>query len=274
MRRSPSRGRPTLTGLPRTGCRKGAELRIAVISDVHSNLEALTTVLAAIEKMKVDAVYCLGDVVGYNADPEPCLEAVLGIAAGCVRGNHDKAVAGLMDLAWFNNEAREAALWTRKVLGEGSLKRLARLREGPFDPGRGILLCHGSPCDEDEYIYEGRSIAEGFRCLEEEHPGTRICFHGHTHSPLVAVRLGGKGQPRRLATGDRVELDPDSVYLINPGSVGQPRDGIAQASFGILDVDGMTYSTLRVGYPLRETQRKILAVGLPERLARRLGEGR
>jgi predicted phosphodiesterase len=249
-------------------------MRYAIVSDVHANLEALTAVLAAVEAQRADRVLCLGDVVGYNADPGACLRIVLSRAAAVVRGNHDKAAAGLMRLDWFNPVARAAAEWTAAALGPKELRKVRALPEGPRDAGEGILLCHGSPYDEDAYVMDARSVMESFQCMAEEHPGMRVCFHGHTHCPFVASWSPGATMPRTHRAGEPVALDGDRLWLINPGSVGQPRDGNARASFGILDTNGMAYQTLRVDYPVRETQRKILREGLPEGLARRLADGR
>jgi predicted phosphodiesterase len=265
-----------MTGSRRIGCeRRGGVVSCAIISDVHSNREALAAVLARIDDLRVEKIFCLGDVVGYNADPAACMDMVLSRAAETVRGNHDKGVAGLMDLDWFNAAAREAALWTRRSLSPEYLGRLRTLREGPHDVGEGILLCHGTPYDEDAYLMDAGSMAESRQCLEADHPGIRICFHGHTHCPLVVYWKRGDPRPHvRAAAQERVVLDKACSYLINPGSVGQPRDGIAWASFGILDTKRMVYQNLRVEYPVRETQRRMHAEGLPAALARRLAEGR
>ena len=246
----------------------------AIVSDIHSNLEALAAVLARIEALRVDAVYCLGDLVGYNADPDACVETVLLRSAAIVRGNHDKAVAGLLGLEWFNDAAREAALWTRRNIAAGSLDRLRALPGGPRTVGDGILLCHGTPFDEDEYLVHADVVGEAFRYLEDTFPRVRFCLHGHTHHPFVAARRRIGEKPRVLRGSEVVELEPPTTYLINPGSVGQPRDGIAAASFGILDTVGLVYRNLRVAYDVRETQRKIVRAGLPTELSKRLAEGR
>jgi len=249
-------------------------MRIAIISDIHSNQEALLAVLARIKELPVDVVYCLGDLVGYNADPDACMDMVLARAKETVRGNHDKAVAGFMSLDWFNTEAREAALWTRQAVKPENLEKLKRLREGPHDVGEGILICHGTPYDEDAYLMDSRSIAESYHCLDAKYNGIRFCLHGHTHHPLVVSRRKGAGAPRVHRGQEQTDLDGETVYLINPGSIGQPRDGIALASFGILDTRRMVYKNIRVRYAVQETQRKVQKAGLPPGLARRLAEGR
>ncbi len=245
----------------------------AVISDIHSNLEALTAVFAEIDRLSVDAVVCLGDLVGYNADPDACSRLVAARCSVVIRGNHDKAAADLMDLDWFNAPARAAALWTRRTMGADDVELIGRLPRGPVEIADGILACHGSPFDEDEYLVPGPSIGQAFRFLDAEHPGVRVCLHGHTHRPLAASRTS-KNNPVRVQNRlDRMDIAPGGLVLLNPGSVGQPRDGNTMASFGILDAGRMTFTIARVGYAISETQRKILAAGLPPELARRLGEG-
>jgi predicted phosphodiesterase len=246
-----------------------------VISDIHSNKEALDAVLSRIDELGIDTIYCLGDLVGYNADPDSCVRTVMSRAAEVIRGNHDKAVAGFLNLDWFNSAARAAALWTRaKVLPE-TMEAVRKLREGPRETGEGsILLCHGTPYDEDAYLMDARSIAESYRALDSRHPNVRFCFLGHTHIPVVVARKKAAAKPQVMEWRETVELDPAAVYLINPGSVGQPRDGIALASFGILDSGRMIYRNIRARYAVQETQRKILHAGLPPGLAHRLAEGR
>ncbi|MFI5369142.1 MAG: metallophosphoesterase family protein, partial [Spirochaetia bacterium] len=227
----------------------------AIVSDIHSNHEALAAVLGAVEELPVDVLYCLGDLVGYNADPDACVRAILPRAKAIVRGNHDKAVAGLLNLDWFNSTAKEAVLWTRRSATATTLEAVRNLPEGPMDVGEGILLCHGTPYDEDAYLMDTVSIAESYRFLAESHPETRFCLHGHTHYPQVVARKGGEKKPEVLRGEQETRLEPGATYLINPGSVGQPRDGIALASFGIFDSESLVYRNLRVAYPVKETQR-------------------
>jgi predicted phosphodiesterase len=246
----------------------------AILSDIHSNLEALTAVLEAVDEIRPDAVYCLGDIVGYGADPDDCVRLISERAALVVRGNHDKAVAGLMNLEWFNPVARAAALWTRKNAREETLAQVEALPQGPRESPEGILICHGAPFDEDTYLLDRETMSESFRTLDESYPGVRICFHGHTHVPLVAVHGATQEAVRVERRRPEIRLEKELTYLVNPGSVGQPRDGNALASFGILDTHGMVYRNLRIAYGIREAQRKILEAGIPEELARRLAEGR
>lgn len=248
-------------------------MRYAVLSDVHANYEALTAVLGAAREQAVESYLFLGDLVGYNADPVPCADAVFSLpAAAAVRGNHDKAAAGLMDLDWFNPWARAAVEWTRDHCSRRCLEGLRGLPAGPWAVGsdRGILICHGSPMDEDAYVPRDFSPWACFRFLETMHPEAKVCFFGHTHDAGGWCRsaAGVKG------CGKEIRLDPDRRYLINPGSVGQPRDGIPEASFGIFDSGRGAYRNFRIAYDVETAQRKVLAAGLPGELAARLPKGR
>jgi len=243
---------------------------IAVLSDVHANLEALSAVLRLVDLAKPDAIVSLGDLVGYNADPEGCVTAVLDRAAASVRGNHDKAVAGLMGLEWFNPVAAEAARWTRRTIGAETLGRLSRLAAGPVAMAEGVLLCHGTPRDEDEYLASEAAVRESFEALESDHPAVRYCLHGHTHAPLAVEYKGGRW---RRIEGSPVRLDASARYLLNPGSVGQPRDGNPRASFGILDLSHGAWRIVRVTYDVAGARGKIAAARLPAELAVRLAEG-
>jgi predicted phosphodiesterase len=245
-----------------------------VISDIHANWEALSAVVREIDAIPHDSLYCLGDLVGYNADPDACVSRTLSTAAVTVRGNHDKAAAGLFSLEWFNPLARAAAIWTRKNAKPDTLETLAGLAQGPIEVEEGLLLCHGAPMDEDRYIYNDASVRESFECLAEEYPETRVCFHGHTHIPFAARLRGRTGRTEILPAGEEIGLEEGSTYLINPGSVGQPRDGNPWASFGILDTKRWTYRTMRVIYDAARTGEKIKTAGLPKELACRLAEGR
>jgi predicted phosphodiesterase len=137
-----------------------------------------------------------------------------------------------------------------------------------------IILCHGAPYDEDAYLIDATSVDESYRCLDKKHPKARFCLFGHTHIPTLVVRRSTHARPQLLQWSETINLASGGVYLINPGSVGQPRDGIELASFGILDTDSMNYRNLRAHYDVKKTQRKVLDAGLPPELAQRLAEGR
>ena len=249
-------------------------MTLAIISDIHSNKEALDSVLEASDSYSVDAIYCLGDIVGYGPDPDECTREVLSRCAMVVRGNHDKAVVGLIDLEWFNGTARTAALWNRKNASEETISALKGLPQGPVEVDNRVAICHGTPVDEDEYMLSSAAVEKSLRWMDGRQPALRCCFHGHSHLPLVLERPARAQQVRVHRDGGQVRLKPDATYLINPGSVGQPRDGNPLASFGIFDTESLVYKNLRVAYAVKQTQRKILAAGLPDELAFRLAEGR
>jgi predicted phosphodiesterase len=243
-------------------------MRLAVLSDIHANWEALIEVERRLESLQVDKVLFLGDAVGYNPDPEPCLRRIATLAEVSVRGNHDKTVADPANLDWFNHVARQALEWTRDTLSEEGRRLAAGLPEGPVEAAGPCLLCHGSPMDEDQYVTTARAVQECFRFLERRFPDTWICWFGHTHVPLIVSERGRASTPP-----ERTRLDRRVRYLINPGSVGQPRDRVPQASFGLLDDGELVYEHYRVPYPIEKTQAKILAAGLAPALAERLAGG-
>jgi len=243
-------------------------MRTAFISDLHSNAEALNKVLKYIESLSVDRFICLGDLVGYNTDHDYCVETVFPLADWLVRGNHDKAVSGLMDINYFNNIAREAVLWTRQAIKKENLELIRNLQPGPLVIEGKFLICHGSPMDEDEYIFYIDTIRECFRFMNKHYEGIDLCFYGHTHVPAIIEENGRAYYPEGL-----VKLVRGRRYLINSGSVGQPRDGISLASFGVFDDREMNYQLFRVEYEIEKTQNKVVSAGLPPVLARRLANG-
>ena len=247
-------------------------MRYLVLSDIHSNLEALDTVLRAAAH-KFDAVVILGDLVGYGADPNAVVERVQALQPiASVRGNHDKVAAGLEDADDFNPMARAAANWTRDSLTPQTLEYLRSLPAGPLVVDDLMEICHGSPIDEDLYVVADLDIARSIAVAQRP-----LCLFGHTHVALCA-RMDTRDR-LSISTPDgnpelRAELVPDTAYLVNPGSVGQPRDGDARAAYAIVDTDKKLVTLHRVAYPIEEAQRKILAAGLPSSLAYRLGMGR
>ena len=247
----------------------------AIISDIHSNKEALDAVLEEIAALPVDGIWCLGDIVGYGPDPDECTREVLARCDTIVRGNHDKAVVGLIDLDWFNGIAREAALWNRDHASKETLSALRGLPKGPIEMEERAAICHGTPVDEDEYMLSSDAVEQSFQWMDQRKSEIVACFHGHSHLPLIIEKpRTGKRQAKVHRSGSDIHLSPDSTYLINPGSVGQPRDGNPRASFGIFDSKSLVYRNLRVAYNMKDTQRKIRTAGLPVELALRLAEGR
>jgi diadenosine tetraphosphatase ApaH/serine/threonine PP2A family protein phosphatase len=243
-------------------------MRLAVLSDIHANREALAAVESSLSELQIDELHFLGDAVGYNPDPEYCIRRISSLARVMVRGNHDKAVAEPKGLEWFNSVARAAILWTRDALSQEGLALVQAIPRGPIEVEGGVLLCHGSPMDEDLYITRERDVEGSFRYIQERHPEVKVCFFGHTHVPVL-IEKGSEV----VVPPARFQLKAEGLYLINPGSVGQPRDRDPRASFGVLDTESMTYSHYRVPYAIEATQAKIRAAGLPEILAKRLEVG-
>jgi diadenosine tetraphosphatase ApaH/serine/threonine PP2A family protein phosphatase len=239
-------------------------VRRLILSDIHANLEALDAVLAAAAG-RYDDLWCLGDLVGYGPDPNAVVRWFMSSPALVIRGNHDKAAIHTEDLAWFNPVAQASARWTAGVLEERHLRWLDALPAGPLNAGSAQLV-HGTPHDEDEYITD----------LEEAEPilaaaEAPLIFFGHTHLQGAFERNARFTRP--LITTE-FALHPDAFYLVNPGAVGQPRDGDHRAAFAIWDDESHTITLERVDYDIKSTQAKIRAAGLPEPLARRLQLGR
>lgn len=247
-------------------------MRTLVISDLHSNVEALDAVMADASKVSWDRCVVLGDLVGYGADPNPVLDRVREFApAKVIRGNHDKVVAGITDGTEFNPLALAAARWTQQTLRPDNLQWLEALEAGPVaapdEPE--VVLCHGSPVDEEIYIFDHQEASAAF-----EGAAFVFCLFGHTHYPMVISMTeddltvetppGLEGSPVRLK-GNR--------HLINPGSVGQPRDGNFRPSYLVLDTESGVAEFRRVTYPVEQAMAKIAEAGLPAPLALRLSRG-
>ncbi|MEJ2008974.1 MAG: metallophosphoesterase family protein [Acidobacteriota bacterium] len=248
-------------------------MRYLILSDIHSNLEALEKCFELAEG-KYDQVLCLGDLVGYGPDPNPVITRIQSTAQAIVRGNHDKACCGLMGTEDFNFLARMATDWTRTHLTPEYFEFLRNLPNGPVQVDD-MELVHGSPVDEDDYIFDSLDAAQAFRLAN-----ARIIFFGHSHRQGGFLLTDGKRlQPIQLPPMEddepaRIDLDDSAQYLINPGSVGQPRDGDWRAAFVILDSDQHRVDFYRTPYNLAKTQEKMRAEGLPEPLIARLEVGR
>jgi diadenosine tetraphosphatase ApaH/serine/threonine PP2A family protein phosphatase len=251
-------------------------LRLLVLSDIHANLEALEACLEAAPEY--DRVYNLGDIVGYGANPNEVTARSRELGTIFVRGNHDKACSGISDLEDFNPIAGLAALWTRQQLTPENLLFLHDLPAGPITPLDGLQLVHGSPRNEDEYVLMPR---EAFYILARA--GSPITFFGHTHvqggfwiddEAEREGRLDLKYSSRTAQRQLTLKLKSTSRYMINPGSVGQPRDSDPRAAFLLYDTDENLITFYRVPYDIARAQQKIISAGLPERLALRLAEGR
>ena len=248
-------------------------MRYIILSDIHGNLEALEAVLAHAERQGYDAALVLGDLVGYGADPNTVIERIQALGpVAMVRGNHDKVAAGMENASSFNLAARRAVAWTSTALTPENLAFLVALPEGPILVDDDVEICHGAPSDEDKYLFEAGDAAHAL--LESQRP---ICFFGHTHVQVVYQLSGDDSLDVSgfdESSGRRLTLDPTCKYLINPGSVGQPRDGDARASYALVDTGARELMLFRVPYDVEEAQAKIRAAGLPEILAARLGLGR
>jgi predicted phosphodiesterase len=251
-------------------------VRILVLSDIHANLEALDACLASAPPW--DAVVNLGDIVGYGASPNEVTERSRGLGKVFVRGNHDKAATGLVDLEDFNPMAAAAAVWTRDQLTPENLEWLHSLPHGPvlLPEFPQVQLVHGSPNDEDEYVVSlGDALAPLIALTSP------LTFFGHTHLQggffaNGSVADGFRPEYRTVGQAESValQLKPETRYLINPGSVGQPRDGDWRAAYALFDTDGQVVHFHRTPYNLKSAQDRIFDAKLPTRLATRLASGR
>jgi diadenosine tetraphosphatase ApaH/serine/threonine PP2A family protein phosphatase len=241
-------------------------VRYAIVSDIHSNLEALEAVLGRCAPD--DEVLCLGDIVGYGPNPNECLDLIRARASTCILGNHDVAAIDDHGLAYFNPMAREALKWTQSVLRADHLKWLDGLAYEVRMPG--YLLVHGAPVDYFEYILDTETAAKAFAATDAP-----LVFIGHSHV-AESYALGSDGQivQRRRPRGGTLELEPGTRYLINVGSVGQPRDRNPEASFATYDPSARTVVWERVEYAIARVQAKIGEAQLPPALAERLSAGR
>jgi predicted phosphodiesterase len=247
-------------------------LRIAVLSDIHSNLPALEAVLEAVEKAGVDQLWCLGDLVGYGADPDACTTLIRERSQVCLVGNHDLAVLGELDVSSFSETAKAAVEWTQAEAGEETLGFLREL--GPALDHDGLGLFHASPRDPIwEYVLSIDQAEAGLDAQQQ-----RIGLIGHSHVALFFTRPEGRPRPgfahgAQASDGALLDVD-DGAWLINPGSVGQPRDGDPRAAWLELDTDEWTARFHRVTYDIPAAAASILAAGLPQALAERLSIGR
>jgi diadenosine tetraphosphatase ApaH/serine/threonine PP2A family protein phosphatase len=247
-------------------------MRYLVLTDIHANLEALDACLAHAAARGYDRTLLLGDLVGYGADPNAVVERVQALRPiALVRGNHDKVACGLEYADGFNSVAKSAATWTHDVLTPDHRAWLASLPEGPCVVDDLIEICHGSPFDEDAYIFDELDALRALRSSE-----VALCLFGHTHYPVIFELSGDAIDSVGPAASaeSRLTLRPGSKYLVNPGSVGQPRDSDPRAAYAIADSADRRVELYRVAYSVDEAQAKVLKAGLPEVLAQRLAVGR
>ena len=247
-------------------------MRYLAISDIHANLEAYETVMAEAEPLGFERVLVLGDLVGYGADPNAICERIQALQPhALIRGNHDKVGSGIESPEGFNAVARSAIRWTYDRLSPGNREWLASLPAGPMVVDELIEICHGTPFDEDAYVFDDLDA------LRAMHSARRsVCLFGHTH---VQVGHYLSKEQFGLATADdqrpfTIPIEEANRYLVNPGSVGQPRDGDPRAGFAMVDTATREITIHRVEYPIAAAQARIVAEGLPDVLAQRLALGR
>ena len=243
-------------------------MQVAIVSDIHGNRHAFQAVLEAVAASPAEELWCLGDLVGYGAEPDACVELALDHCAVILSGNHDLAVTGELSLDEFSPGAAIAARWTREVIAPENLAALRELR--PVDDSLPVGLYHASPRDPIwEYVLS-TLLAE--LCLDAQRH--RVCFVGHSHVALSFVRRTGEpatGEARR----DGAEIDlSEGEWILNPGSVGQPRDGDPRAAYAIADTTLRRIELYRVRYAVEGAQTKVMKAGLPDVLAQRLAVGR
>lgn len=248
-------------------------MRYLILSDLHANLEAFER-CKALAQNKYDEVVCLGDLVGYGPDPNAVVEGVRAFAKTVIRGNHDKACCGISDAEDFNALAKQATLWTREALTPENLTFLRSLPIGPVVMD-GFEIVHGSPGDEDEYIFGPGQALPALRAQT-----IQTVLFGHTHyQGGFMTNPGGRFHSIHCSSKEEgliavLPLEEGARYLINPGSVGQPRDSDWRAAFAILDGDQRQVEYYRTTYDLPVTQEKMMKAGLPEPLIKRLELGR
>ncbi len=245
-------------------CATLAQMRVAVLSDIHSNVIALDAVLASVPS--VDEVWHLGDVVGYGPHPDEVVARLSDLRAVGVRGNHDAAAIGGLEIEGFNVDARRAAEWTRTTIGVATRAWLGALPETL--EREGYLLVHGSPRDPTWEYVTSTPVARASMAAMRTHSG----LHGHTHLPIAYIEDDGRLETMSPGSGSQLTFDGRRV-LLNPGSVGQPRDGIPTASWLLLDTDAGTATWHRTAYDIAGVQEAMTRVGLPERLVARLAYG-
>jgi len=240
-------------------------MKYAIIADIHSNLEALEVVLDDIKAQKCDQIVCLGDIVGYGANPKECLQIVRELNIPCVKGNHDEYCSTDNPMEGFNPHAADAIAWTRRQLGDEEKQFLKELKYIRLIHNFTIVHATLDVPQRWGYVFDKLMAAASFT-----YQNTNVCFFGHTHVPLAFIR----DSVVRGGTYSKFKVEPDKKYFVNVGSVGQPRDNNPKAGYVIYDMDEMTIELRRLDYDIKKAQAKIIAAGLPQRLADRLAVGK
>jgi len=245
-------------------------MRYLIFTDIHGNLEALNTLLKFSQKRKIDHFIFLGDLVGYGASPNETIQKIRTLRPlSIIRGNHDKAVSGFDTIETFNPIAASAIQWTKKQILKKNREFLIHLRKGPIGIHNLFSICHGAPFDEDYYIFGEFDAAEAFQYLKSP-----LCFFGHTHFPFIYTKRDNWVEGTFLEGNfSEIKLEKDVQYLINPGSIGQPRDRNPRIGFAIYDSETRVVKFYRLQYDVEEAQKKILKENLPPALAERLALG-
>lgn len=242
-------------------------MRYAIFSDIHSNLEALEAVIKAYKEEDIDKYLCLGDVVGYAANPKECIEKIKELAMVTIAGNHDWASVDLFSTDYFNPLAKEAIYWTARNLDDQDRYFLEHLKL--VYKNEELTMVHGTLDDPEDFNYmtDDYIASKTFGLLENN-----ICFVGHTHVPGVFIRSGDNRV--YYQEDNSIDIKEDNKYIINMGSVGQPRDGNPQAAYGIYDTKKSNVQIKRIGYDIQAARKKIISAGLPQFLGERLLVGR
>jgi predicted phosphodiesterase len=240
-------------------------MRYAVIADIHANLEAFEVVLADTKEQKCTHYCCVGDVVGYNANPKECLDIVRSMGMPVVKGNHDEYCSSEEDLEGFNPHAAEAVNWTRKQLGKEDRQWLRELKYVRLVASFSMVHATLDGPQRWGYVFDKLAAAASFT-----YQNTSVCFFGHTHVPVAFVR----DSVVRGGTYSKFRVEPGKKYFVNVGAVGQPRDGNPKAGYVIYDLNEGTIELRRLDYDIQKAQKKIMEAGLPQRLADRLALGK
>lgn len=247
-------------------------MRYLIVSDMHGNWDAFEAVLRNVQKSHFDVILVLGDLVGYGAAPDEVVEAVRDLPGEVyvIRGNHDKVVAGIDDGSNFNFAALSAARWTADTMKPENLQYVRDLPQGPVKVADGVAICHGSPLDEDVYVFSNYDALEVFQGFD-----AWLTFFGHTHIPSLFTLDASGGIEVGVLRGrtGTIKLDPAVRYLINPGSIGQPRDRDPRAGYLTYDSEQQVVNWHRIPYPIEKAQERIRKAELPQVLSDRLAAG-
>lgn len=245
----------------------GSARRVGIISDIHGNLHALEATLQELERVGCDHIVCCGDLVGYGARPNEVVDLIRSRNIPCIAGNHDHAALLMTDISFFNEVAKAAVLWTKKVLTEDNVQFLREMPMSLTDEAHDIYYVHASPKEPGEWNY---IITMGDARVNFGYFQQKVCFVGHSHQPFIIENDGGNLQ---CSNKPEIGVQGERRYLVNVGSVGQPRDRRAKACCVVYDFEASTIEIKRVAYDIAGAQRAIIEAGLPRELAERLEHG-